>query len=55
MQSPVLRIIVYVFAVIGLLVVIGAIGMLVMHGAMMSGGLGDRMMGMCGCGVTSRP
>lgn len=51
MQSPVLRIIVYVFAVIGLLVVVGAIGMFVMHGAMVSSGLGDRMM--CGCGATS--
>lgn len=55
MQSTVLRAIVLVFAIIGLLVVVGATGMVFMHGAMMHSGFGDRMMAMCGGGTTSPP
>lgn len=55
MQSLVLRAVVLVFAFIGLLAVIGATGMLFMHGTMMHTGLGDRMMAMCSGAATSRP
>lgn len=51
----VLRAIVLVFALIGLLAVIGVIGMLFMHGAMMSAGLGTGMMEFCRCGATAHP
>lgn len=51
MRSGAVRIVVITLAVIGALVVLGGVGMLSMHGAMMGGsslhGLLSSMMGMC--------